>query len=416
MPALPWGYPMKSHQKLGKELELFHSDPLVGAGLPLWLPAGAAMRYAIESYVHEAERLAGYQHVYSPPIAKQQMYVQSGHLEKFADDMFPPMVEEGQEAMMLRPSLCPHHIMVYKARGRSYRDLPLRIAELGGQYRSERSGVLSGLSRVRSIWLNDAHIFCPGDLVGQEVSQILSMIGEAHRVLGFQAHSFQLSLRGDLDKGKYLGEPGEWDLAESLLRKALVEADVPFREEPGEAAFYGPKIDIQVRDVMGREFAISTIQVDFSLPQRFDLSYVDSDGRKRRPVMVHRSLIGGLERLLAHLIEAHQGAFPVWYAPVQLVVLPVGEAQHESAWRMAEEAMRAGLRAEVAADGSLGLRLREIISQRVPYAAVIGPKEDSVGAVSLRLRDGVQLPQRPVAEALALIGEVASRRLPGLVP
>lgn len=407
---------MKSHQKLGRELELFHSDPLVGAGLPIWLPAGAAMRHAIESYVHEAERLAGYQHVYSPPIAKQQMYVQSGHLANFADDMFPPMVEESGEAMMLRPSLCPHHVMVYRARGRSYRDLPLRIAELGGQYRAERSGVLSGLSRVRSIWLNDAHIFCPASLVGQEVSQILAMIGEAHRVLGFHAHSFQLSLRGDLEKGKYLGSPSEWDLAESLLRKALVQAGVPFVEEPGEAAFYGPKIDIQVRDVMGREFTISTIQVDFSLPECFDLSYADSEGGRGRPVMIHRSVIGGLERLLAHLIEVHQGAFPVWYAPVQLVVLPVGEAQHDSARRMADAAMRAGMRAEVAFDGSLGLRLREVISRRVPYAAVIGPKEDSVGAVSVRLRDGERLPQLPVAEALALIGEVSDRRLSGLVP
>jgi len=408
---------MKNHQKLGRELELYHSDPLVGAGLPLWLPAGAAMRHAIESYLHEAERLAGYQHVYSPPIAKREMYVQSGHLANFADDMFPPMLEEdGGEAMMLRPSLCPHHIMVYRSRGRSYRDLPLRIAELGGMYRSERSGVLNGLSRVRSIWLNDAHIFCPPSLVGQEVAQILSMVGEAHRVLDFQAHGFQLSLRGDLEEGKYLGAPQDWDLAEALLRQALVEAGVPFVEEPGEAAFYGPKIDIQVRDVMDREFSISTIQVDFSLPERFQLSYADSQGRKRRPVMVHRSLVGGLERLLAHLIEVHQGAFPVWYAPVQLVVLPVGAGQQEPAYRLAGSAMRGGLRAEVAADGSLGSRLRQAISSRVPYAAVIGPKEDSASEVSLRLRDGSQLPAMPVDKALALIGEVAELRLPGLMP
>ena len=408
---------MKNHQKLGRELDLYHSDPLVGAGLPLWLPAGAAMRHAIESYLHEAERLAGYQHVYSPPIAKRQMFVQSGHLANFADDMFPPMVEDDEdEAMMLRPSLCPHHVMVYRSRGRSYRELPLRIAELGGMYRSERSGVLSGLSRVRSIWLNDAHIFCPPSLVGEEVSHILAMVGEAHCLLGFHAHGFQLSLRGDLDKGKYLGEPAEWDRAEALLREALVGAGVPFVEEPGEAAFYGPKIDIQVRDVLDREFSIATIQVDFALPERFQLSYADSDGRKHRPVMVHRSLVGGLERLLAHLIEVHQGAFPVWYAPVQLVVLPVGGQQQASAFRLADAARRAGLRAEVAADGSLGLRLREIISRRVPYAAVIGPKEDSSSEVSLRLRDGSQLPAMPAADALALIGEVSAQRLPSLLP
>jgi len=406
---------MKNHQKLGRELELYHSDPLVGAGLPLWLPKGAAMRHAIESYLHEVERLEGYQHVYSPPIAKREMYVQSGHLANFEDDMFPPMVE-GEESLMLRPSLCPHHVMVYRSRGRSYRELPLRIAELGGMYRYERSGVLNGLSRVRSIWLNDAHIFCAAADVGQEVAHVLGMVRQAHRLLGFEAHSYQLSLRGDLGEGKYLGEPREWDRAEGLLREALGAAGVPFVEEKGEAAFYGPKIDIQGRDVMGREFSISTIQVDFMMPQRFELSYVDSGGSRPVPVMVHRSLVGGLERLLAHLIEVHQGAFPVWYAPVQLVVLPVGAAQQESAFRLADSARRAGLRAEVAADGSLGLRLREVISHRVPYAAVIGPKEDSAAEVSLRLRDGSQLPAMPAAGALALIGEVSGRRLLSLVP
>jgi threonyl-tRNA synthetase len=406
---------MKNHQNIGRELGLYHSDPLVGAGLPLWLPAGAAMRYAIEGYLHEAERLAGYQHVYSPPIAKREMYVQSGHLANFADDMFPPMVE-GEEAMMLRPSLCPHHIMVYRARGRSYRDLPLRIAELGGMYRSERSGVLNGLSRVRSIWLNDAHIFCPPELVGREVSQILDMMGHAHRVLGVQPHEFRLSLRGDLGEGKYLGEPAEWDRAEALLRQALAGAGIPFVEAFGEAAFYGPKIDVQVRDVMDRELSLATIQVDFALPERFQLSYADSDGGRQRPVMVHRSLAGGLERLLSHLIEVHQGAFPVWYAPVQLAVLPVGAAQHDSASRLADVARRAGLRAEVAAEGSLGSRLREVIAQRVPYAAVIGAQEDARSQVSLRLRDGSQLPAMPEGQALALIGEVAANRLAGLVP
>jgi threonyl-tRNA synthetase len=402
---------MKNHQKIGRELELYHSDPLVGAGLPLWLPAGAAMRHAIESYLHEEERLAGYQHVYSPPIAKREMYVQSGHLANFEDDMFPPMVE-GEESLMLRPSLCPHHIMVYRSRGRSFRDLPLRIAELGGMYRYERSGVLNGLSRVRSIWLNDAHIFCAAADISREVSQILAMVQQAHHLLGFQAHSYQLSLRGDLDKGKYIGEPHEWDLAESLLRQALADAGVSFIEEPGEAAFYGPKIDINGRDVLGREFTISTIQVDFKMPQRFDLSYVDSGGARRVPVMVHRSLVGGLERLLAHLIEVHQGAFPVWYAPVQLVVLPVGAGQQDSAFRLADSAMRAGLRAEVAADGSLGSRLRAAISHRVPYAAVLGPAEDAASQVSLRLRDGSQLPAMPAPDALALIGEVSTKRLP----
>lgn len=407
---------MIDHRKLGRELELFHTDPLIGAGLPIWLPAGAAARYEIESFIHEEERLAGYQHVYSPPIAKQEMYARSGHLQNFADDMFPPMAEEGQEPLMLRPSLCPHHAMVFRARGRSYRELPLRIAELGGMYRSERSGVLGGLTRVRSIWLNDAHIFCSVDQVGAEVASVLAMVDVAHRALGFAADGYRLSLRGDLEHGKYLGAVSDWDHAEGLLRAALVDAGVPFEEAAGEAAFYGPKIDIQVRDIAGREFTLATIQVDFAQPERFDLSYIDRDGAKARPVMVHRSIVGGLERLFAHLIEAHQGAFPAWYAPVQLVVAPVGEEQQEPAYRLVDAAMRQGLRAEVSADGSLGARVSLARQRRIPYVAVIGSREAAQGQVALRLRDGRQLPAVASVEALRMIQSIVDARSLDLMP
>lgn len=402
---------MKDHRQLGRELEIYHADPMIGAGLPLWLPAGAAARHAVEEHIREEERLAGYQHVYSPPMAKRQMYARSGHLAKFADDMFPPMADDGapaDEALMLRPSLCPHHVMVFRSRGRSYRELPVRIAELGGMYRAERSGVVGGLSRVRAISLNDAHVFCSLDQVGAEVALVLAMAGRAHRALGFAADGHRLSLRGS--GPGYLGADEDWARAEALLRDALVQAGVPFEEAPGEAAFYGPKIDIQVRDLAGRESTLATVQVDFAQPERFDLSYTDRGGSPARPVMVHRSLVGSLERLMAHLLEVHQGAFPVWYAPVQLAVAPVAEGQDGAARALADAALRAGLRAEVSLDGSLGLRIREASRRRVPYLAVIGSREAEAGEVSLRLRDGRQLPPMPAGQALELVGAAAAAR------
>jgi threonyl-tRNA synthetase len=393
---------MIDHRRLGRELELFASAPLVGAGLPIWLPAGAAARHAVEEFVREEERRAGYQHVYSPPLAKREMYQRSGHLAKFGDDMFPGMAD-GEEELMLRPSICPHHAMVFASRGRSYRDLPLRVAEIGPMYRAERSGVLSGLSRVRAISLNDSHNFCSLDQVGAEVRLVLALMARVHAALGFAPSGFRLSLRGD---GSYLGESSDWDLAEKMLRDALVEADVSFVEAPGEAAFYGPKIDVQVVDVSGREWSLATIQVDFHQPAAFDLSYVDRDAQRRRPVMVHRSLVGSMERLFAHLIEVHQGAFPAWYAPVQVVVLPVAEAQADAAEVFARACVHAGLRAEASVEGSLGARIRE--ARLVPYLAVVGGREQNAGEVSLRVRGGQELPPRPIADALAYLAAECS--------
>ena len=402
---------MIDHRKLGRELELFGSDPLIGAGLPLWLPAGAAARHAVEAYIREEERLAGYQHVYSPPLAKRAMYERSGHLAKFDDDMFPPM-PDGDDALMLRPSICPHHAMVFAARGRSYRELPLRVAELGSMFRAERSGVLGGLSRVRAISLNDAHNFCALDQVGSEVADVLDLMARAHACLGFAPSAFRLSLRGPV----YLGALEDWDLAESLLREALVGAGVPFEEVPGEAAFYGPKIDVQIVDSAGREQSLATVQIDFHQPVQFDLSYVDSLGHRQRPVMVHRSIVGSFERLFAHLIEVHNGAFPVWYAPLQVMVVPVGEAQSHVSAQFARDCVRAGLRASVVYDGSVGARVRDAALRRVPYVAVIGAREAEAGEVSLRLRDGTALPARSSASALALIRQVSDSRSLALLP
>jgi threonyl-tRNA synthetase len=423
---------MVDHRELGRELELFCSDPLAGAGLPMWLPAGAAARHAVEEYVREVERRAGYRHVYSPPLGKRRMYELSGHLAHFADDMFPPMAVSADDELVLRPALCPHHALIFRSRGRSYRELPLRLAEIGGMYRAERSGVLGGLSRVRAISLNDAHNFCRLEQVAQEAAAVLSLIDEVHGALGVRPAGYRLSLRADNGNAdgagadaagkyvgadaavKYVGADADWDRAEAMLREAL--GDRPYVDAPGEAAFYGPKIDIQVCDAAGRVLTISTVQVDFHQPAAFDLSYVDSDGRRRRPVMVHRSLVGSMERLFAYLIEVHAGAFPVWFAPVQVVALPVGAGQVGAAAGLARAAVARGLRAEVAVEGSLGARVRDAARARIPYAMVVGEREAAAGEAALRLRDGRSLGAMPAAAALDLVASVAAARSPDLLP
>ncbi|MFY1626626.1 threonine--tRNA ligase [Micromonospora sp. WMMD735] len=402
---------MIDHRRLGRELDLFVSDPLAGAGLPIWLPAGAAARHAVEEYVRELERRAGYQHVYSPPLGRRELFALSGHLGHFADEMFPPM-RMGDDELLLRPALCPHHALVYRARGRSYRELPLRVGELGGMYRAERSGVLGGLARVRAISLNDAHNFCTLEQVGDEVREILRLIRQAHAALGVRPAGFRLSLRGP--GAKYVGDDASWARAEELLRAALDGVD--HVEAPGEAAFYGPKIDIQVVDAAGRESTISTVQIDFDKPEKFDLSYTDAAGARQRPVLVHRSLVGSMERLFAYLIEAHEGAFPPWYAPVQLLLLPVDAGQAGAVDRLARRAVDAGLRVAVDAGGSLGARVRDAAHRRVPYVGVVGAREAAADAVALRLRDGRSLDPMPAADAVRLIGAVVAARSAQLLP
>jgi threonyl-tRNA synthetase len=397
---------MVDHRKLGRELELFHSDPLAGAGLPIWLPAGAAARQAVEDRIRERERRAGYQHVMSPPLGKRQLYELSGHAEHFDADMFPAMRMSADDELVLRPSLCPHHALVFRARGRSYRELPLRIAELGGMYRAERSGVLGGLSRVRAISLNDGHTFCAPEQVVDEVDNELALMGQAHAELGVRVSTVRLSLRGD--GGRFVDDPAMWALAEAVLRDALARAGIDHVEAPGEAAFYGPKIDIQVRDDAGREMTLSTVQVDYGKPRRFGLSYVAADGSRQVPVMIHRSSVGSMERLFAHLIEVHAGAFPVWYAPVQVAVLPVAAEQDDAAAAFVHSGMAAGLRVEASAEGSLGSRIRRCAQRRVPYVAIVGQREAARGEVALRRRDGARLPPMPVAEAVRVVADAAA--------
>jgi threonyl-tRNA synthetase len=382
------------HRKLGRELDLFDSDPLIGSGLPFWLPAGAAARHEVEAYLYDLERRNGYQHVYSPAMGKRAMYEMSGHWRNFADDMFPPM--DLGDHLVLRPSLCPHHALIFKSRQRSYRELPLRIAELGPMYRAERSGVLGGLQRVRSVQLNDAHIFCRLDQAGDEVAAVLGLMRVAHAALGVRVAAVRLSLRGD--SGKYAGDEDGWILAEKLLREALDAAGEPFSEAPGEAAFYGPKIDVEVEDSLGRRSTLATVQIDFHQPAAFDLSYLDASGARVRPVMIHRSLAGSMERLFAHLIEVHSGAFPAWYAPVQLAVIPLVDSSD-----FAARAMAAGLRVEVLHEGSVGLRIRTAAQRKVPYVAVIGDREVASGEVALRLRDGRLMPAVAMDQAISAV-------------
>ncbi|MFJ4845745.1 threonine--tRNA ligase [Streptomyces sp. NPDC088733] len=402
---------MHDHRRLGRELGLFDTDPLIGAGLPYWLPDGATVRHALESYVHEAERRAGYRHVNSPVLGKRELYEISGHWDHYRDDMFPPM-DLGGEQVVLRPSLCPHHALIYRSRARSYRELPLRMAELGGMYRSELSGVLGGLTRVRAIQLNDAHIFCTLGQVADEARGALEMIRRAYAALGITPARYRLSLPGP--GGKYVAAPELWRRSTELLEEVLDGSGLPYEAAEGEAAFYGPKIDVQVADGAGRESTLSTVQVDFHQPDRFDLHYVGADGARHRPVMVHRSVIGSVERAVAHLVELHGGAFPAWLAPTQIAVLPVSEAEVPVAEAFAGRAVDLGLRAEVAGPerGTLGARVRE--ARLVPYQAVIGAEEAVDGQVAVRLRDGRRLAPLPAEDMLARVRALTSAYGTGL--
>jgi threonyl-tRNA synthetase len=388
---------MHDHRKLGRELDLFDTDPLVGAGLPYWLPAGAAVRHTLEEYIRDVERRAGYQHVYSPVLGKRELYELSGHWSHYSQDMFPPM-DLGGEQVVLRPSLCPHHALIYRSRAHSYRELPLRMAELGGMYRSELSGVLGGLTRVRAIQLNDAHIFCTLDQVADESRAALDLIRQAYGALDIGPARYRLSLPGP--GGKYVADPGMWQRAAALLTEVLDRSGVAYEAAEGEAAFYGPKIDVQVADSAGREATLSTVQVDFHQPEQFDLRYIGPDAVSHRPVMVHRSIIGSVERVVAHLIERHGGAFPAWLAPTQLVVLPVSDTELPQATALVRRGVDQGAtcRARRAGAGHPGRP-----HPRCPAGAVPG---------SHRLQGGGRRPGRPAPARRPPPGCPARRRGP----
>lgn len=376
----------RDHRRIGKDLELFMVSELVGAGLPLWLPHGATIRRVLEEYILDKERRTGYQHVYTPPLAKVDLYKVSGHWEHYHDDMFPPMDLENEQ-MVLRPMNCPHHILIYKSKMHSYRDLPVRIAELADMYRYERSGVLSGLSRVRAMTLNDAHIFCTPDQIKSEFTKVMQLVEQVYRDLGITKYSYRLSLRDKANKEKYVDNDEMWALGERVLRESMDSLNLPYVEAPGEAAFYGPKLDIQLADVMGHEETYSTIQIDFHLPNQFDLGYIGPDGQEHRPVMIHRAIISTMERMVSYLTELYAGAFPVWLAPVQVIVLPIAERQNEYAAQVYEKLISAGVRTELdTRKDKVNFKIREAQLRKIPYMLVVGDREAQAGEVSVRNR------------------------------
>jgi threonyl-tRNA synthetase len=382
----------RDHRKLGQELGLFMVSDAIGPGLPLWLPKGALVRSILERYIVDLERGLGYQHVNTPQLARVDLYKRSGHWDHFKDNMYPPMEFENKEQLVLRPMNCPHHIMIYKHELHSYRDLPIRLAELGTMYRYERSGALSGLSRVRAMTLNDAHIFCLPEQIQSEAVGVLRLIERVYRDFGFKDYWFRLSLRNPKDKANFVDNDAMWDKAESCLREALREVGVPYKEATGEAAYYGPKIDVQLNDVLGHSETLSTVQLDFYLPERFELEYVDKDGQYKRPVMIHRGVISTMERMMAFLIEHYAGNFPLWLAPVQLKVVTVTDQQLDYAQRVASELKEAGWRVEVdERNEKLGYKIREAQLAKIPYAVVIGDKEVQSQTVTARRRGGENL-------------------------
>jgi threonyl-tRNA synthetase len=402
----------RDHRRIGKELELFAISDLVGAGLPLWLPKGATIRRLLEEYILERERRMGYEHVYTPDLAKVELYQRSGHWAHYHEDMFPPMDLE-TEQIVLRPMNCPHHILIYKSKRRSYRDLPVRIAEMGKNYRYERSGVLSGLSRVRCMTLNDAHIFCTPEQIKDEFTNVIRLVEQAYRVLGITEYSYRLSLRDKAHAEKYVPNDEMWLLAERVLREAMDSLGLPYTEAPGEAAFYGPKLDIQLADVMGHQETYSTIQIDFHLPNQFDLHYVAADSQEHRPVIIHRAIVSTMERMVSYLIELYAGAFPAWLAPVQATVLPVSEKFGEYANKVVEQLRDAGFRVHL--DGrneKLQAKIRDAQLEKIPYMLVIGGKEAEAGTVAVRHRSKGDLGPRPLSQFIADLGqEVESRRI-----
>ncbi len=402
----------RDHRKLGKELELFTVNEAVGAGLPLWLPKGATVRRLLEEYILERERATGYQHVYTPDLAKIELYQRSGHWEHYKDDMFPPMDLE-TEKMVLRPMNCPHHILVYESKMRSYRDLPVRIAELGTMYRYERSGVLSGLSRVRCMTLNDAHIFCTPEQIKEEFSSVMRLVEQAYKDLGITNYRYRLSLRDPANKEKYVDNDEMWALGERVLREAMDSLGLPYVEGIGDAAFYGPKLDIQLADVMGHEETYSTIQVDFHLPNQFQLAYIAADGARHRPVIIHRAIVSTMERMISYLIELYAGAFPVWLAPVQAIVLPITDRQIEYARSVRERLETAGLRAAIdERSEKVNLKIREAQLQKIPYMLVVGDREAQNEQVSVRNRKHGDQGARSVEEFLDEIQRLIETKAP----
>ena len=376
----------RDHRKLGKDLELFMTHKLVGSGLPMYLPNGATVRRLLERYIQDKEIRMGYKHVYTPSLANVELYKTSGHWDHYKEDMFPVMKMDNEE-LVLRPMNCPHHMLIFKSKMRSYKDLPIRIGELAHDFRYEDSGTVCGIERVREMCQNDAHLFVRPDQIKDEVGKVVKLILDVYKDFGFKDYKFRLSLRDKNDKHKYFDDDEMWDKAESQLREILTELGLDFYEAEGEAAFYGPKLDVQLKSAIGHDVTVSTCQLDFLLPQRFELEYIGEDGKAHRPVVIHRAILGTLDRFMAFLIEETKGAFPTWLAPVQVKVLPISDKHLEYANKVKEALQDKEIRVEVDDRAEkIGYKIREAQLQKVPYMLVVGDKEQEEGEVGVRNR------------------------------
>ncbi len=391
----------RDHRKIGKDLDIFMTHKLVGSGLPMYLPNGATIRRILERYIQDKEIALGYAHVYTPSLANVDLYKTSGHWEHYKEDMFPVMKMDNEE-MVLRPMNCPHHMLIYKHQMHSYRDLPIRIGELAHDFRYESSGSVCGLERVRQMCQNDAHLFVRPDQIKEEVGRVLNLIKEVYQKdFGFPASSFKyrLSLRDKANKEKYIDNDEMWETAESQLREILKELKIDFYEAEGEAAFYGPKIDIQIRTALNHDVTIPTCQLDFALPERFELEYIGEDGKAHRPVVIHRAILGSSDRFISFLLEETKGNLPVWVAPVQVKILPITDNQHEYAYKVKEVLQSKGIRVEVDdRNEKTGYKIREAQLQKIPYMLIVGEKEVEGNTVSIRSREEGDIGAKSVEE------------------
>ncbi|EMC22248.1 TPA: threonine--tRNA ligase [Streptococcus mutans] len=390
----------RDHRKLGKELDLFMISQEVGQGLPFWLPDGATIRRIIERYITDKEVASGYQHVYTPPIASVDLYKTSGHWDHYREDMFPTMDMGDGESFVLRPMNCPHHIEVYKNHVHSYRELPIRIAELGMMHRYEKSGALSGLQRVREMTLNDGHTFVALDQVKDEFKRTLQLIIDVYEDFNLTDYSFRLSYRDPNDTHKYFDDDEMWEKSQTMLKAAMDDMGLDYYKAEGEAAFYGPKLDIQVKTALGNDETLSTIQLDFLLPERFELTYIGADGEEHRPVMIHRGIVSTMERFTAYLIETYKGAFPTWLAPHQVTVIPISNEAHiDYAWEVAKELRDHGIRADVDdRNEKMQYKIRQSQTKKVPYQLIVGDKEVESGTVNVRRYGSKQTHTESIAE------------------
>lgn len=403
----------RDHRKIGKELKLFMTHELVGSGLPMYLPNGATVRRILERYILDKEIELGYKHVYTPSLANVELYKTSGHWDHYKEDMFPVMKMDTEE-MVLRPMNCPHHMLLYKNALHSYRELPIRIGELAHDFRYEASGNVCGLERVREMCQNDAHIFVRPDQIKEEIGKVIKLILSVYQDFGFEDYSFRLSLRDKNDKEKYFDDDEMWEDAEKQLRQILQELNINFYEAEGEAAFYGPKLDVQIKTAIGHDVTISTCQLDFLLPERFKLTYIAEDGKEHRPVVIHRAILGSLDRFMSFLIEETKGAFPVWLAPVQVRILPIGEAQKEYCSKVYNQLIELGIRAEIdESEEKIGYKIRKAQLEKIPYMLIIGAKEQEENTVAVRSRKQADIGQMKVDEFIQKIQKEDREKIKG---